>query len=290
MEVRVHRAIVRTSLTSALTNVNSTDSIDRIKGIVKRLPLVETAQKLRYQRAFAGDCYGCFYGVYRSFEEARRAAPKTKHLGFDHRDYPAHHLDRMHRIESHDYPAMLWLRTALRPGARVFDFGGNVGVSYYAYSRYIEYPADLSWVVCEMAGMVKAGREIAEREGKKNLVFTEDPSLANGADVYFAAGVLQYIEGPPLAETLGRLQQRPRHVILNKLPLYDGEQFVTLQNSGAIVTPLYAFNRGDFLKGMERLSYRLVDSWDVHGYTCFVPFHPGKHVPIYSGLYFRLDG
>jgi hypothetical protein len=54
VEVRVHRAIVRTPLTSALRNLNSTHSIDRIKGIVKRLPLVEAAQKLRYQRAFAG--------------------------------------------------------------------------------------------------------------------------------------------------------------------------------------------------------------------------------------------
>jgi putative methyltransferase (TIGR04325 family) len=272
------------------SNTSSVTSIGRIKGVIKRLPLVEKAQKLRYRRTFAGDCYGAFLGVYETFEEARRAAPKTKHVGFDHQDYPSHHLDRMHRIESHDYPAILWLRSALRPGTRVFDFGGNVGVSYYAYGRFIEYPADLSWVVCEMAGMVAAGREIAAKQGKESLLFTEDASAANGADVYFAAGVLQYIEGPPLAEMLARLTEKPRHVILNKLPLYDGEQFVTLQNSGAIVTPLYAFNRGDFVKSMERLSYRLIDSWDVPGYSCFVPFHPGKHVPVYSGLYFRLDG
>ena len=274
----------------AASSADRVDSIGRIKDVIRRLPLVERAQQLRYRRTFAGDCYGCFFGVYRTFDEARRAAPRTKHLGFDHRDYPSHHLDRMERIESHDYPAMLWLRSALRPGARVFDFGGNVGVSYYAYGRYIEYPEGLSWVVCEMPGMVEAGRRIAAKEGKTNLTFTEDASAASGADVYFAAGVLQYIEGPPLAEVLARLAAKPRHVILNKLPLYDGEQFVTLQNSGAIVTPLYAFNRGDFVKAMERLSYRLIDSWDVPGYTCFVPFHPGKHVPVYSGLYFRLDG
>src|ERR1043165_3805515 len=150
---------------------NPVNSIARIKGVIKRLPLVERAQQLRYRKAFAGDCYGCFYGVYGSFAEARRAAPQTKHVGFVHEDYPSHHLDRMQRIESHDYPAMLWMRQALRPGGRGVDFGGNVGVSYYAYNRYIEYPEGLSWVVCEMPGMVKAGREIAEREGRKNLIF-----------------------------------------------------------------------------------------------------------------------
>jgi putative methyltransferase (TIGR04325 family) len=272
-----------------MSALNASASLGRIKRVIKKLPLVERAQQLRYQRQFAGDCYGCFQGVFESFEAAARSAPRTKHVGFDHPDYPTHHLDRMHTVESHDYPAMLWLRSILGPGSRVFDFGGNVGVSYYAYARYIDYPPDLRWTVCEMPGMVQAGREIAAREGRSNLSFTEDWSEASGADVYFSAGVIQYIDTGPFAEGLVKLQSLPRHVLLNKLPLYDGEQFVTLQNSGAIVNPQFVFNRDAFLESMSRLSYRLIDSWAVHGYSCFVPFHPDKHVPTYSGLYFRLD-
>jgi putative methyltransferase (TIGR04325 family) len=259
------------------------------KGLIRKIPGVRRLRELQYQRRFAGDCYGCFYGAFSSFEEARAAAPKSKHLGFDHPDYPSHHLDRMSRLEPHDYPAILWLSGALAPGIRVFDFGGNVGMHYYAYSRYTRYPPDLKWLVCDLPGLLKLGREIAAREGAVGLSFTENAAEADGADVYLAAGVIQYVEDMSLADTLARMNVKPTHVLLNKLPLYEGKPFVTLQNSGAIVTPQSVFNGTQFVESVQRIGYRLIDRWGAPGYSCRVPFHPDKCVPLFSGLYFRRD-
>jgi putative methyltransferase (TIGR04325 family) len=259
------------------------------KDFLKGLPGVRLVRRLRYERRFAGDCYGCFMGVFSSFDEARAAAPKSKHVGFDHPEYPTHHLDRMKRIESHDYPTILWLSRALRSGSKVFDFGGNVGVHYYAYGNYITFPSGISWLVCDIDGLVKLGRDIAAKEGATSLSFTRNIADAEGADIYIASGILQYVE-ISLPGVLASMRSKPIHVFLNKLPLYDGEQFITLQNAGAIVTPQYVFNRNDFLAAMRRAGYGLVDSWGAPGYSCQVPFHLGKDVPLYSGLYLRLEG
>jgi putative methyltransferase (TIGR04325 family) len=259
------------------------------KKVIKKIPGLQRVRELQYRRRFGGDCYGCFYGVFSTFGEARAVAPKSKHLGFDHPDYPSHHLDRMRRLEPHDYPAILWLNSALAPGIKVFDFGGNVGVHYYAYSRYARYPPGLSWIVCDISGLVALGREIAAREKAAGLSFTESAAEAEGADVYLAAGVLQYVEDMCLSDTLAQMTTKPRHILLNKLPLYDGAPFVTLQNAGDIVTPQYVFNRTQFIGSMQRIGYRLVDGWETPGYSCVVPFHPERWVPLYSGLYFRRD-
>jgi putative methyltransferase (TIGR04325 family) len=87
---------------------------------------------------------------------------------------------------------------------------------------------------------------------------------------------------------LGALRSRPRHLLLNKLPLYDGEPFVTLQNGGPVWAPQHVFNRRQFLGALEELGYELVAAWDVPGFSCAVPFRAGHAVSRYSGLYLRL--
>jgi putative methyltransferase (TIGR04325 family) len=171
----------------------------------------------------------------------------------------------------------------------VFDFGGNVGVHYYAYRKYLSYPDDLTWIVSELPAMAQRGREIARgQSAAARLSFVEDLTDLARADVFLAAGVLQYLPAFDLAGALGSLARKIPNLIFNKLPLYAGERFVTLQNAGSIVLPQHVWNRAQFLEPLERIGYELVDSWNVAGYSCLIPFHPEQSVPMYSGLYMRL--
>jgi putative methyltransferase (TIGR04325 family) len=79
---------------------------------------------------------------------------------------------------------------------------------------------------------------------------------------------------------------RPRHILIDQLPLYDGPRFVTLQNGGLVRYPQYVFNRSEYLRTIANLGYELVDSWDCRNFSCIVPFHPGRSVRAYTGLCF----
>jgi putative methyltransferase (TIGR04325 family) len=263
-------------------------SFEGLKRAIRKVPLVRAAEAQRYERSFAGDSVGLVRGVYGTFAEARRSAPATKPVGFDVPGYEHVHIERMHKIQPYDYSVLYWLRPLIRPGCRVFDFGGNVGLHYYAYGDYLRYPVDLRWTVCELPRLVKVGTAIAAREQAPHLRFTESVATASGADVFLASGALQYVEDP-LEEVFARIANKPRHLLVNKVPLYDGDSFVTLQNARVAFVPEHVYNRAAFDESLESLGYRLVDAWDVPGLSCFVPFHPDRSLATLSGLYLRRE-
>ena len=118
------------------------------------------------------------------------------------------------------------------------------------------------------------------------LLFTEDRSVAESADLYFTAGALQYIE-EPFGEILGRLKQRPRHVILHRVPMQDGEQFVTLQNNGTWLAPYKVMNESALVAGVTALGYELVNQWPTFR-NLQVLQHPFDRRAAYKGMYFRM--
>jgi putative methyltransferase (TIGR04325 family) len=230
-----------------------------------------------------------FRGVYGSFQEALQAAPRTKKVGFNHEEFATFYQDRLQRVFAEDYPVLFWLRTILGNGCRAFDFGGHRGHHFYVYARYLDYPKDFSWTVCDVPLIVKAGEELArEMKVTDRLKFTTDFSAADGATVFLAAGSLHYIEAPPLAEALANLRSAPRHLILNKVPLYDGKGYVTLQNGQLAFHPLHVYNRGEFVGSLRNLGYESIDEWPVPTRHGRIPFHPEASFPTYSGLYLRM--
>jgi hypothetical protein len=180
-------------------------SMSGLKHALEKIPLVRTAQAQRYERWFSGDCMGQVRGVFANFTEALRSAPKTKPLGFEVPGYAELHLDRMRRILPYDYPVLHWLEPLLRSELRIFDFGGNVGVHYYAYANYLRYRADLRWTVCDLPPLIELGLAIAASEKATALSFTRSFEDARGADVLLAAGVVQYLEGPSFLESTASL-------------------------------------------------------------------------------------
>jgi putative methyltransferase (TIGR04325 family) len=241
-----------------------------------------------YEKRFAGNGYGAFRGVFASFAEAARSAPNNKPLGFATQDYAEEFADRRSRIFSFDYPVMFWLAPLLRRPAKLFDYGGHCGTHFYAYAQYIDYSPEMQWVVCDMPEIMQYGEKIAAEQGKKQLTFSGRFTDADGVDVLLAAGSLQYVESPTFSESLATLKTLPRHLVLNKLPLYDGRTIVTLQNGRVAFHPMYVFNRKDFIDSICRLGYKLVDQWTVPSHAGRIPFHPEASFPAHSGLYFRL--
>ncbi len=259
-----------------------------IDGIERHSSLVRSWHNFAYDRHFARITPWArdFRGVYGSFEEAMRNAPAGKSVGYDN-EAAATFLPACGSLIPSDYPVLFWLGPAMKEGAAIFDLGGYVGISYYSYRGYLQYPPGLRWTIYDVPAVLEAGRKLAAERESLGLHFTDNLQDANGADVMLALGSLQFIERP-LAESLSALQRPPEHLILNKLPLADGPQFVTLQNFGPGVCPNYIFNRKAFTDSLVSSGYEVIDTWDNAEFACHIPFHPDKYVPRYSGMYLRL--
>ncbi len=223
--------------------------------------------------------------MFETFAQANQSAPKSKPLGFNIPEYANEFSERRNEIYSFDYPILFWLAKLLKENSKVFDYGGHLGTHYYAYARYLSYPIGMRWTVCDLPVITRMGEELSLKENAASISFTNDFASADGSDVLIAAGSLQYIEKPSLSVMLRRLVQQPAHILLNKLPLYDGPQFVTLQNGGPSFHPQYVFNRKEFVSSLEAIGYNLKDHWSVPTHAGYIPFHPENSFPCHSGLY-----
>lgn len=228
---------------------------------------------------------GAYRGVFGSFAEARASAPASRPLGFDHPELANLYDFRVNKAFPSDYPVMFWLFQLAPTIASVFDWGGHIGVSYYTYSRY-GLPARIAWRVGDVSAIVDAGRRLAESRGVSALSFTSEFSDADGFDVFLANGSLQFVD-MEFAEALGRLSKRPPHVIVNKLPAYDGESFVTLENTMHSFNPKRVYNRESFVASVTALGYELADSWENPDLTLKLPLYRERQLEAYSGFYFR---
>jgi putative methyltransferase (TIGR04325 family) len=164
--------------------------------------------------------------------------------------------------------------------------GGNVGLAYYAYQKYLQYPDDLNWLVCEILEIVKAGEKIAGEKGINHLFFTSDFSQGDGYNILLSCGALQYIE-EGLDRLLQSLNHKPKHILINHVPFGDRQSFITLQNIGYAFCPYKIQNKAEFVSNLNSLDYELIDTWKIKR-NCIIPFRPDYFVSAYHGFYFRL--
>ena len=237
---------------------------------------------------FSGDCWGCSRGVFETFEQAMSAAPRTKNTGWDTSDLAKEFYQKpLYRsIRSFDYPILFWLSKLLRENQSVFDFGGSYGIHFFAYDKHLGYPSGLRWVVCDLPEITRLGQEKAKKEGRSEISFTNDLCEASGKDIFISSGSIQYADS--FFETFSQIPSLPPHLLINRVPLYPGKTFVTLQNCGRTFCAEYIFNEEQFISSFVRLGYVLVDRWVDLEDACLVPFHPKKSIGSYSGLYFKL--
>jgi putative methyltransferase (TIGR04325 family) len=248
---------------------------------------VQAVRRRRYRSFFESAAgFGAHWGVFPSFAEARLAAPDS--AGFNQERFASKYDDRLQRIFPYDYPVLLHLQKAFATdnACGVLDIGGHVGVHYYAYRGRIPFPSNLTWQVVEVEAVAAAGRDRCRRLGIKNLEFTT--SLGDFGtiprDVVLSAGALHYLEGPLLWDLIAGGQSKPKHIILNKLPLYDCDDFVSLQHIETGFAAHHVWNRSKFIARFVDLGYTLVDEWSVPERQLTM-FDDGRSFGPYSGLY-----
>lgn len=251
------------------------------------MPVVGPVLALDYDRTFNTCPQNRFRGVYRSFAEAEAKIPPGQRVGYDHAELAGLYRTRMVKACESDYAVLFWLKGLIDARTVVFDLGGHVGVSYHGWKKYLDYPPGLTWLVQDVPAITKVGEELARERGAPGLRFTNDFAAARGCTVFLAAGSLQYIDLslPAILATAGPL---PRHLIVNKLPLYDGETFVTVQSTGRAFHAYRIQNRTEFVAQMTGLGYRVVDDWQNREQHCEIPFTQGRDIEAYSGYYFVL--
>jgi len=227
-------------------------------------------------------------GVFRTFQEARAAIPSGRSVGYDNPAAANLYVDRGHWVRPSDRTICSWLGRLLTEHRSVFDFGGNLGRLYFAFQRLLCYPPDLRWLICDVPAVIALAREMAPRPKAAHLGFTTEFDLAEGFEILLTAGTLQYAE-QELAQLLSPLANKPRHLLINRVPLSDRATCYTVQDIGPACCPYRIGNRAEFLRSLQHLGYSVVASWHCPESKCRILFHPTRGVGAYSGMYLRLS-
>jgi putative methyltransferase (TIGR04325 family) len=268
-----------------------------IAGELAQLPGLQRLARPMYRRSFRRpfrNVENSYYGVYGDYTQAaaaaREFASQSLPASYDVQAASRAYRNQLEAIRVSDYPLLFWLSRLIAAGNRnVFDLGGNIGVTYYGFGRYIEYPHDLRWQVHDMPVVMAAGRQrAAEHDPGRRLSFADAPELADGADVLVSTGALQYLDYT-LADLLRRLQRPPANVLVNLTPVHPSRGYFTLQNLSFAVCPYRVMARPEFLADMQALGYRLVDEWQSRERCLSIPFEPGYAIDNYSGFCFRRE-
>lgn len=250
-----------------------------------RLPVVGQVLEADYERSFAKRPPNRFRGVYATFAEAEASIPPGERVGYDHAELAGLYRHRMEKANQSDYAVLFWLKGLLDEQSFVFDFGGHVGVSYHGWRNYLHYPRGLRWLVYDMPAIVKVGADLARERPSDGLEFTSTLADGKGCTILLAAGAMQYAD-QTLAQVLGAIGSRPQHLFLNKMPVYDGDAFWTVQSTGRAYHAYRIYNRGELVGEANALGYHLVDDWQNREQHCEIPFTRGRDIDAYSGFYF----
>ena len=267
--------------------MNTTDLLDSIQlGIRRYGPMGWLRDAYwRHQFAHARQAH-LFLGVYQSHEAAMAAAPPTAPLSYDNSASARLYLDRM-EVDDYDYPALHWIGDGLRRGLRsLVDVGGSVGIKFYAFRRMLDYPAELRWLVVDMPAVVEEGRRLArERGGERMLSFSAELADAQGHEMLFASGALQYL-AQSLPEILAGMTSRPTRIVINTTPIHERHAFFTLNSIGTAYCAYRVEARAAFIAAIEAQGYRLRDQWRNIGKRMPVIGQPEYSVDHYSGFCF----
>jgi len=262
--------------------------METIIDIIRSFPGILQWRKIKYNKKFSTNCsYNLFKGVYSSFNEAIPHIPKTKPEGYDHNSAAKMYTNLMDNIRLVDYPVIFWLNKIIKEKSVVFDFGGHVGIRFYCYSKYINYPNKLKWIVYDLPSVLEEGKKLAKEMVENKISFTNEIDVAGGSDIFLASGSLQYFE-IPLYKILSNLKTSPKHILINGTPLHEDHEFVTINNMTTAYCLYKIQKKNDFINGMIENGWELKDIWinNDKDKKCHIPFYKDYNGSVYYGMYF----
>lgn len=254
-----------------ITALNRTGRSGRLTAALRSVPGLPNLI-IGYRRCFA------------SLAEAQKGLGAHAGGGHNNAGNIAVHAEMSERPRESDYAAFYHLQSRAAAVHSVFDLGGSVGNLYYYYRRYLDWPGDLTWNVMDLPDVMEAGRKIAAERKADGLSFTADFGNASKCDLLIASGSLHYCE-EPLWTMVGRLDSRPRYVLINRTPLTSGQAFATVQDAGAYRVACMIYNKTDLINGFAALGYRLVDEWEAAELSLVLPLFPERSPGPYTGLF-----
>ncbi|MBW0145917.1 methyltransferase, TIGR04325 family [Marinobacter arenosus] len=258
---------------------------------VEQIPFINHALDRHYAKEFASATnVNWFKGVYPDFASAIADAPASKPLGYDN-DAPASaemYRFRMQAISPCDYPVAFWLNRLMEPNQKLLDFGGHVGVLYYALNKYLTFPEPFEWQIYDVPAVIREARKFAsENSNSGHLSFIEDLAQAGANDWVLFSGSLQYVD-EPLNSIIERLPYRPTYVLINMLPVHPRESYVTLQNISTAFCPYRIYGVGELFEDIQKLNGEVIDEWKNADKECVIPYHPDYSLDHYYGMLVRL--
>ncbi len=252
----------------------------------ERVPAVRAALIRSYKRDFDAvrGSARIFYGIYQSFPEAIRDIPPGNPEGHDS-EAVALRLAGGDPVRPSDYPILFWLQKLLPDCRLLFDLGGGVGISYFAYRGLLQFRAGMTWLIDELPAVAALGARSAGTQSDPALRYTSSIGELAHADILLASGSLHLIEKP--FDLLRSAAALPPHFLINKVPLVDRPAAVTLHNLGAAFCAYHLFNRTQFVDEVRSLGYELQHEWATPDLSARIPYFPQYRVTAYSGFYFR---
>lgn len=265
------------------------NKLRRIANETAELPGIRLLAEPLYRRMFQrpyreGNAY---YGAYSTYGEALQHIPENTNSTYDVPQSAGKYRDFLDRIRVSDYPVLYWLSHLFaKQPSRLFDLGGHIGVSYYGFRRYLDYPARLLWLVHDVAAVREEGKAWARvNDSTGQIEFADSPEEVDGCDILLTSGALQYLDYT-LADLLAKVKHPPADVLVNQVPMHSQLDYFTLQNIGFATCPYHVQSVERFTAEMEACGYVCRDHWQSHERQLRVPFHPHCAIDSYHGFYF----
>jgi putative methyltransferase (TIGR04325 family) len=218
-----------------------------------------------------------FSGVFASRALALASLPEGKRSAYDSENVADVNFEHMSQRMSWDYPVIYWINAIM--GAekenplKVLDAGGHMGTKYISFVDLLAVDK-LNWSVYDLPEILKSARLYQDKGLVPSAInFVDQPGAAGEVDLLLASGLLQYLD-IPLAELLGQMAVRPRHILLNKVAVRDEETILTLEKIGPVMVPYQIRSKAAFENELADLGYRIVDQWTIPDLSHKISTHP----------------
>ena len=244
----------------------------KIPEFILKTSLLHQLGRFLYGKVFFIGNRGRFYGFFHSYDEARKHIGLESPSSYEDTDLTEVNLHSFMQTHLFDYPVMLNLLKLGNQIKSVIDFGGHIGVKYYAYESHVTDIHKLHWKVVDVPFCVNRGRKEAAQRGVTNLSFSSDISEAGECDLLLISGALQYVT-LSIGELLDSMTRLPRFIIMNKLPVHFGPDCYTIENFGKTKIPYRLFNKNEFNSQLHLRGYINEDAWTIPSREISIPFH-----------------
>lgn len=220
--------------------------------------------------------------------DAQAAIANFANLGHRNAHSAEFHLALNAEPRPSDFKAMEQVIPHLDQIGSIFDLGGNVGNICYCYRQYFGIPDSINWTVLDIPEITEIGSKLARERHAHNLDFVTAWSKDSAFDLLIASGSIHYL-AETLDEKIAHLAAKPKFVLINRTPLTAGDEFCAVQDAGAYMVACVVRNRGELVRKMESLGYRLVSQWQCEECSLSIAFDPDHTIESYTGMFFRFS-